>query len=113
MAPWSTTSPAATALAAELRDIAGVRSPRSKVPLGALRRLGILAPNCEDLPYGVITALLGFEYAVGTGRLAGTIVLQLRALTDWQRCALVAEIATECKVSGEVPQFLISRFVKG
>ena len=103
----TTLTPAAKTLAAELRAELDITGPRTKLRFGAWN---ILAVRVNDLPHQVATALYGIDYARRTGRLPGTTNLKLRDLSDWQWCNLLAEVATACKVQGEVPAYLNRRF---
>lgn len=104
-------SDVAKTLASQLRAEIGVKGPRTKVAAGAFQRLAMIGlDSLSPFPYEVTAALYGVSDAVGTGRLSGRIVEKIKGLSDWQMCNLVAEIATNCAVSGEVSAFLIQRF---
>lgn len=111
----------ATTASAEVKDLTamiranlGLKCSRSKVLGGAWNTLAILAGYGDVgwMPPPVVTAMYGIDYARRTGRLPGTANIAIRDLTDWQLCELVAEVATACSVSGEVPRFLIDKFCK-
>lgn len=96
-------TPAAKALAANLRDELGITGPRTKLRFGAWN---LFATSVEDWPDKVQTALYGIDYARRTGRLPGATNVRLRHLSDWQMCNLIADVATSCQVIGEVPAYL-------
>ncbi len=102
-------------LTATLREGLGLKCSRSKVRGGAWARLALLVSygDVEWMPYSVTTAMLGIDYARQTGRLPGAADACIKALSDWQLCGLVAEVATTCPVMGEVPRFLIDKFCRG
>lgn len=110
----STTSTEVRDLTAVIRTNLGLKCSRSKVRGGAWNMLAMLASygDVEWMPRSVVTAMYGIDYARRTGRLPGTANIAIRDLTDWQLCELVAEVATACSVSGEVPRFLIDKFCK-
>lgn len=97
-------------LAAWIRKRIGMTGPRKKLPLGAYGTVAVLCTG-DDWPYSVMVAMYGIQDARRSGRLPGVVMGKLDALTNWRWCSLIADVATECKVSGEVPRYLIDRFV--
>lgn len=106
------TSTDAAALASVLRDNLGLKCPRSRTRYGAWKHLAVTAQGESDwMPYSVVVAMNGIDFAFNTGRLDHTITDQIKALNDWHLCALLADVAANCYVSGEVPGYLINRYV--
>lgn len=108
------TPPAVQHLTALIRANLGLRSPQTRLPHGdtawnALARL-VGYGDVEWLPDTVATAMYGIDWARRTGRLPTPTAQAIRALSDWQLCALVAEVAVACPAIGVVPRFLITRY---
>lgn len=105
------TTTEAKALARQLRTDLGVTGPRSKILCGAYHQLATLVGYGDmDWPHSIDTAMYGISDARTTGRLSGVIEYKLRALSDWQWCSLVADVAAACPVTADVPRYLIERF---
>jgi hypothetical protein len=62
-----------------------------------------------DLPFCVRTAVQGIAWARQTGRLSSKAAAALAGLRGSKLAALVAAVANECTVMGEVPRYLNSR----
>lgn len=55
------------------------------------------------------TAAYGLRWSLTTGRIYGQLAMKIeRNLNARQVCSLVAQIAQECKVSGDVPTWLLA-----
>lgn len=101
----------AKALAAQLRADMGITGSRSKVPGGAYAKIArLIGYGDMGWPHAVTVAMLGIAHATLTGRLDHTITDQIRGLSDWQMCTLVADVAANCNVQGEVSSYLIQRY---
>lgn len=98
-------------LAGQLRQDIGMTSPADTVPGGAWNAL-VRLEGYHDMgwPYSVTTALLGIQWARGTGRLPAAVDLAIRDLSDHDLVDLVADVADVCPVQGVVPRYLIDRF---
>lgn len=59
-----------------------------------------------ELPYAVLTACHGIQWAQQTGRLCGVAQVALDGLLGVKLAALVAEVATACPTMAEVPACL-------
>jgi len=117
--PARTTKPArkpkaadpAKALATTIRKSISLHRRATSVPGGAWKTIGTQARNTrEDWGWSVYTAIQGVAYAVNTGRVSGATSITIRELSDWDKCALVADIALACRVMGDVPRYLNKRF---
>lgn len=110
----TTTSPTAKALAADLRAQLGLKNSRSKcTAASAFTVLGIRV-NDADMPEPVRQALYGIAWARRTGRVSLVVEEMFQGLSDWQWCAVIADVAASpgCSrgISGEVPYYLEERF---
>src|SRR5438309_6195478 len=59
-----------------------------------------------ELPYAVLTACHGIQWAQQTGRLCGAADVALGALRGAKLAALVAEVANACPTMNDVPAYL-------
>lgn len=101
-----------TYTAATLRTALGLKCSRSKVPGGAWAYLArhLQYGGVDWMTRGVERAIWGIDHAVTTGRLDHRAVDAIRALNDWHLCALVADVADNCRVQGEVSTYLARRY---
>ncbi len=65
----------------------------------------------RDLGLAVDQAAYGISWAIETGRLDWRIAQPLEALDAPGRAALIVEVAERCPATGDVPAYLIQRFV--
>ncbi len=98
--------------ATNLRAAMGLKCSRSKVPGGAWAFLTrhLNYGDVEWMSREVHQALWGIDHAVTTGRLDHRAVDAIRAMNDWALCGLIADIAANCRVQGEVSTYLAHRF---
>lgn len=102
------------ALATKLRKEIRVHRRATVLPVSVWRSIGErVHPNGNDAlgwPASVYAAVHGTAYAINTGRVSGSTAQAIRELSDWDKCALVADIALACRVIGDVPRYLNQRF---
>jgi hypothetical protein len=110
----SVSNPDARQLATQVRKSLGIGTNSTwtsarltqKVLLEAvMRRAGY-----GDLDVRLDAAAYGLAWAVETGRVSGTVALQIRDLSPYQYAKLLGEVAAECAVVRGVPRFLYGRF---
>jgi hypothetical protein len=98
-------------LADQLREDIGMTSSSDSVPGGGWNALVRLEGYHDSgWPYSVTTALLGIQWARGSGPLPAAVELAIRDLSDYDLVGLVADVADNCPVQGVVPRYLIDRF---
>lgn len=66
----------------------------------------------RELGLAVDQAAYGISWAIETGRLDWRIAQPLEALDAAGRAALIVEVAEHCPATGDVPAYLIGRFVE-
>jgi hypothetical protein len=70
--------------------------------------------NEEDgLPRSYHEACYGIQWSVQTMRLSAVTEIALRAMKVRELLVLIHEVQQSCKVMGEVPDYLDSRFARG
>lgn len=108
----TTLSPEAKALAAKLRELLGIRGPRSRCYGGRATAYTVLKMRAydEEIPWPVKTALFGLDWSLRSGRVDFWVERYLKGLSDWQWCNFIADVATNCMVMGDVPYYLAKRF---
>ena len=98
--------------ATNIRTAMGLKCSRSKVRGGGWAFLvrHLQYGDVEWMTREIQQALWGIDHAVSTGRLDHRAVDAIRALTDWHLAGLIADIADNCRVQGEVSTYLARRF---
>lgn len=88
--------------------------PKSKA--GNLAALSIVVRKWdigELKNFRIFTAAYGIAYAVETCRVSGVIVHALKNMSYARFATLVAKVANECSVIGDVPRWLIRNVKTG
>lgn len=92
-----------------LAEMVAHLAPTRRDTLGTVLLLTDTAARSGDLNWNLSQAAYGISWAIETGRLDGAIASRLMALKGKAAAKLVAEVASACAVSAEVPRYLISR----
>lgn len=80
--------------------------PRSKTSLTAWQIADIYR---DFIDRQLVTAADGIKWSIGTGRINGTMAMDIRAMSPYQTLKLLVEVANNIEVMGDVPRFLNRR----